>query len=455
MRKLAVILVATMLCLMVTPAVSANTTQEIELFDILTQEAFDALFYSNVDSVDDSVAESMLTVNNSIDISYSYEFEIRSDNPQKADVILFFDMLVGSTTYPFCLEGTVDAFQLSWGDVLWEGPIYGSSIINGTECAIVASISKLDGNPDVQISVTIQSKTGLDEFSPVSFTFGNLVLTVEMIEDLRITSHSGSAVNSNMEGAISIQEAESEINAVDDRYTLIPYSTQTSFYNQSPGLEDVLGAAHISRAYYYEDAARVAISVTTNGKKLRAYYVENYTPTLGYSFQYTSVRNIRIELSWYEYSFDNNLTYIAGMQSFNQSDYANSGSTVLLKAFFDDAMDILGVSTATLSALFGEGIDGVLEGEMSCGCGWDNAYVDITFGIYDYVDFDIADPSLAVIFQIDTASSNTSVHGTYKYQNSVTYQTLLYTYTESAIAIPNILYNSTPSTSYTFTVDMP
>lgn len=87
------------------------------------------------------------------------------------------------------------------------------------------------------------------------------------------------------------------------------------------------------------------------------------------------------------------------MQSFDPDDYTDSGSSVYLKAFFDDAMENLGIGSATLSAIFGEGVDGVLKGEFSCGCGWNEAYVDISLGLFDYVDFDQADPSLEVIFQ--------------------------------------------------------
>lgn len=455
MRKLSVFLVASLLCLMISPAASANTSQGDEVFNILTQESFAYLFIPEGDSGGDALTASVQTVTDSTSISYSYEFDVQVDNLEKADVILVFNMQVGSTIYPFRLEGSVDAFHLSWGDVLWEGPIYGTSTINGTECYVIASFSKIDSNQDVQVCVTVQSKTGMDEVSPVCFTFGNVVLTVEMIEDLKSSSAECFEVNSAMEGIASSQDTEIELNSVDDRYTLIPYSTQYSWYNDVEGLEDVLGAAHTSRAYYYQDAAQIAISVTTNAKKLNAYYNEMYTPLEGYYVQYTSVRNMRIELLWFQYNYDTNLTYIAGMQSFSQSDYANSGSTVLLKAFFDDAMDILGVSTATLSAIFGEGVDGILKGELSCDCKTDNAYVDITIGAFDYVNFDISDPSLAVVFQINTANSKRPLIGNYKYQNSVTYQTLLYFNSDSGVQIPTIQYTSTPNTGFAFNITMP
>lgn len=455
MKKIAVLLVAVLLCQMTTPAVSANTSLEDELFVIATPEQFDCLFNSAGDANAYGLSSSSGTNEGSTDISYSYEFKVREDNAEKADVTLDFDIHVGSSTYPFCLVGTVDSYELSWGDVLWEGPIYGINIINGRECVVIASFSKLSSSQKAQISVTIQSKTGMDDFSPVAFTFGDAVMSLEITEDLNKYSTDNYEVSSNMDAKVVIQDAGAEVNAVDSRYELIPYSTKYSFYNQCSGLEDVIGYAHMSKALYYQDAARTAITVTTNSSKLAQYYVGAYKNTLGYYGHQTSIRNIRIELSWYEYSFGNNLTYIVGMQSFSEKDFYNSGSTVLIKAFFNDAMDILGVSTETLSALFGEGVDGVLESEMSCDCGWDKGYVDVTFGMFDYANFDSSDPSLAVIFQLGTASSGSMVNGIYKYQNSVTYQTIIYTNTESLMPVANVYYNNTPDTSYIFNIIMP
>ena len=118
-------------------------------------------------------------------------------------------------------------------------------------------------------------------------------------------------------------------------------------------------------------------------------------------------------------------------------------------------MGALGVGTATLDALFGEGIDGILQGELLCECSMDKAYVDIPLGIADDKDFDIADPSLAAIFQLDTQSSDELVDGVYRYVNSVTYQTLIQTYNDSTVPVFSIYYNTTPNTSFTFNITMP
>ena len=435
-----------MLCLMTTPAISALSQQDLGEVNILTQSEFKALFMPT--------ASKQVTID-IVDVVHSYEFEISEDNCLKADVELSFSIIVGEEIYSFDLYGVVDAFELSSGDTLWEGPLFGNELVNGIECLVNASFSKLASGPEIQVCVAIQPSTDMSGLGLVVISFGDNVLTPEMIDEQRNALGGVLDVTTSAEISSETQLAETELNAIDERYVLIPYSTQIAYYNQMSGLEAVSGCSQISKAYYYEDAARVAISITSNSKKLNQYYAERLPASLGYNIQYTMVRNIGIQLSWYEYSWDENLTYIAGMQPFSQSDYANSGSTVLLKAFFDDAMDILGVSTATLSALFGEDLDGVLEGKLSCECGWDNAFVDITIGAYDYANFDLADPSLAVVFQLDTANSGDNVHGTYTYNNSITYQTLVYTYNDSGFPVPNILYNATPNTSYTFTVNVP
>ena len=194
MKRIAAFLVALMLCLMISPATSASTTQDVELFDILTREEFISLFVSDLNLMDDEYA----SLSEMIEVSYSYDFEILADNPTKANVFLTFDMQVGTAIYPFYLQGTVDQYRLSWGEVLWEGPVYGNIAINGTECFVSSSFSKIDGKAGAQVSVTIRPRLTESNFSPVSFVFGNEILTIDMIEDLKRSNTDSTGLSSNM-----------------------------------------------------------------------------------------------------------------------------------------------------------------------------------------------------------------------------------------------------------------
>lgn len=363
-------------------------------------------------------------------------------------------MNVDTVTYYFCLEGTVDKYQLSWGGVLWEGPLYGTKSINEVEYAVIASFSRMDNRQDAQISVSVQSITDGDLFAPVCFSFGSLLVSPDIVEDLGGDSHEASTTSVDVAGDVLVNLPEAELTAVDSRYTLIPYSTQISLYNQMTGLEDVNSAAHIGRAYYYKDAAKILISVTTNADKLYDYYVN--TLPLGSSPRYTMLRNVRIELSWVEYAFSNNLIYIAEMDSIDESAFSGSDATyVVIKTLMEDALVIMGIDGPTINAIFGAAIDEYLKGDVCAECNTDRAFVDIKLGGYNYRNFDLADPGIAVVFQIDTANSGAAVNGVYKYRNSVVYQTLVYSYNDSTIPYAFFYYNTTPDTSFTFNITMP
>lgn len=451
MKRIAMFLVMIKLCLIVSPAASASTDQSYEIFDILSEEAFVSLFAPDLDLTDEGAS----TLEEMVNISYSYNFEVRADNPMKSNVVLEFDMQVGTASHHFCLEGTVDQYQVSWGAVLWEGPVFGNMVINGLRCSFSASFSKFDGKQDAQVSVTVRPEVGGTCSDPISFVFGSVVLSVDVMENLRSGNNETTEVMSNIDEITLSQGAENVANSVNASFDLVPNSTQLSMYNQMPGYEHLLAYAHVGKAYYDDEVAQIAISVRTNADKLYQDYVTRYPTWSGYYLQYTGVRNVRIELLWYEYAFSRNLTYIAQMQHFDQDDYINSGSSVYLMAFFEDAMEILEIGSATLTAIFGEGVNGTLKGELLCGCSMDKAYVDITFGRDDYANFDLADPGLAIIFQIGTSSSNDNVTGTYKYQNSITYQTVIYSYTDTGVRLATVLYDETPDTSYIFNITMP
>lgn len=179
-------------------------------------------------------------------------------------------------------NSVVDQYRLSWGEVLWEGPGYGNIAINGTECFVSSSFSKIDGKAGAQVSVTIRPRLTESNFSPVSFVFGNEILTIDMIEDLKRSNTDSTGLSSNMGEFAVYQIADNVMNTVSDSYTLIPNSTQISMYNQMAGYEHLLASAHIGRAYYHDEAARIAISVNTNAQKLYQDYAENYTTLKGY-----------------------------------------------------------------------------------------------------------------------------------------------------------------------------
>lgn len=152
-------------------------------------------------------------------------------------------------------NSVVDQYRLSWGEVLWEGPGYGNIAINGTECFVSSSFSKIDGKAGAQVSVTIRPRLTESNFSPVSFVFGNEILTIDMIEDLKRSNTDSTGLSSNM-GEFAVY--------------------------QMAGYEHLLASAHIGRAYYHDEAARIAISVNTNAQKLYQDYAENYTTLKGY-----------------------------------------------------------------------------------------------------------------------------------------------------------------------------
>lgn len=112
-------------------------------------------------------------------ITYSYLFTPQEENPSQADVELSFTVKVGSVEYPMTASGVVDGYPLTSGRTLWEGPIEGTSTIDGVEYSILLSFSKLSGDSSIQLSGSISRDGG-----SVTILFGEDLLTDEVLQEM-------------------------------------------------------------------------------------------------------------------------------------------------------------------------------------------------------------------------------------------------------------------------------
>ena len=117
------------------------------------------------------------------DISYiDYRWKLTSETDESAMAALEFTVHEGKENYKASANGTITKNVLPSGKSLWEGPLNGTILIDGTEEPIICSFVKLSSGDSVQIAVTFSSgNTSL----PITLDFGEQVITEEIYQEIQ------------------------------------------------------------------------------------------------------------------------------------------------------------------------------------------------------------------------------------------------------------------------------
>ncbi len=118
-----------MLLAFVLPISASTPTSSCNDAIIITPDSFFQIF--NTDHIDEV----------SYEYEYEYEFEIAENDDDIASVVLQTSLTINNQTYNILTAGWIDCYQLNNNDILWEGPLNGSIIINDEVYSVIAGLS--------------------------------------------------------------------------------------------------------------------------------------------------------------------------------------------------------------------------------------------------------------------------------------------------------------------------
>ena len=144
--------------------VSADTTEELSYTErnpsIITPDSFYDKF--GTDTIDR--------------INYDYQIVMTSEN-SKSIVVFYFEIIVDDKEYYSAATGNIIAHQLPSGDILWEGALDGSMIVND-EYTVSIYFVQLSSTGQTMISATLDN--GVSPY--IVFSFGDNIMTGEVSE---------------------------------------------------------------------------------------------------------------------------------------------------------------------------------------------------------------------------------------------------------------------------------
>lgn len=117
----------------------------------------------------------------------AYSYEMQETNPEEADVALEFEVRIDRKIYSGTANGSVLANTFSSGEKLWEGSLDGTLRMDDAAYEILIGFAKQDQAQEIQGSVTVLSAsndTGTKELPFMGFTFGESVITQDMLEEM-------------------------------------------------------------------------------------------------------------------------------------------------------------------------------------------------------------------------------------------------------------------------------
>lgn len=359
---------------------------------VLTPESIPALF--DTENITEQGIES---------VSYSYTFTPCSADSTSADVTLSFSINSGSMSIPCFVSGVVTAYPLESGNVFWEGPLRGNVVIQGTNVLLLSSFSKMSTSDEVQITLTMQPQDNSLPFTLLAF--GNDIMTDEVAQELG-TDSSNCPLISELPEVPPIGLTSS------DGFNLISH---TSAFLPSPHS----GSSQLATCHFESSTNRVAVSLRSFTNNVNTYYAD-----LGSAF--TCIETFTIELIRTGTTTGNNHSWIAGIEQFDFLDTDFGNANALISGLFSDAMSMLGIPSATISALL-DGLHGMIERSHSNTTSSNRFSVTCTFGLLDEAIFDNSPTGVPIIFQLDRNYNGAySGNSAYDYSTSIEYRTVLY-----------------------------
>lgn len=429
------------LCLSTSTNIIANDMIECddgELgVNIVTPDAFATLMSGATASENNSYTYAAANIEP--EITYSYTFEVREDEPMIADVELDFLLEFGNQTYPITTSGSINAHELSDDRLLWQGPLRGNAEINGVKYSIITGFSKLSSSDDIQVSVTIQSKVAEDAIDPVVIVFGDIVVTNEIFNEIEGDAISISATDFSTMNEVPDDEIFTEIVApmATNEYSWLAF--KYAYFNPQRD-DDIPGYAQRARAYFSSGTNRVAVTLKSYCENLDDYYADTA------DVNYTVIDSFAIELERDGATTAANHSYIIGTESFD-FDVEDYGTTTQLQPLFEDIMGVLGVPTSTITSIFDE-----LRGNIERDVNADIANVSVSFGATQRANFDNSDTGVPIVFQLGrTQSDEYTGDSAYIFRTSITYKTVI---TMEELLFPVTIYTDGYDAEETIELDL-
>lgn len=376
-----------------------------ENVDILTEESFETLFSNKKDF------DKKLSIN---DLKYKYSFDIREDNLNIADVRMHIKLNVSGKTYSFVVEGTVDRNNLGDNRILWFGSLIGTIKIQKSNCLATVVFAEIEN--EIQMSMTLQPLEGSIENDVVILSFGEPVLTNEMLGETPseepCTDMAPQISTFAMDKNQFSENFKTDDGIIyDDPFEkLVTYTC--GFRNPKVGL---FGDGQKMIGFFDKSTNRLAISLKSYCSSVNAYYNKLYE---GMGICSTSISQMNFRIQRGE---DTRYSYIANTESFDFN-IKNYGVYSYIMPLVADALALLEVCVpiAFVTELF-ENTKGTVDRTIFA----DAAEVDVKFGVFDHENLDDCEPGFPIIFQL--AKNNSTYTGTHEYilSTSIAYRTTL------------------------------
>ena len=399
----------------------------------------------------------MLFNSNSIDnVRYSYSF-IPHKEDALAEVYLDFEFTAGSECYSAHTSGTVNAIDLPKVR-LWEGPLEGVMIIDGTSYIVSVGFVKSDDIENPQCTVSIQPSNNLTLDALVVFTFGKTVVNGSVrdsiiaqrtevegqcaIEEANLNSPSSGVIEMNGIGDVVIYDPVTGGNlpsiGANREWDFIKQGFSTFKYNTNIG-----GYALQSRAYFWPEDNAVAMFTFSYCSSIDAYW-NRFENTIANS----SVDKYSVT---FEVGEKNNLnnSRIIGMEDFELESTAFSDEFMNI---IDDALSLLGFGYSTISSILQDivaEVDTTVEGEPYY---TNKIRIEIDFSILEHVNFDSIESGIPFVYSLSPSNENTYVGGSiYNTTTTMRYRTEMY---DTELAECSTIYHYAHDINMEFTVDL-
>lgn len=394
------------------------------------------LLQESFDSAPQSANGASLGNAESAEAFYTYTFSQNIENPETADVSLELTLSFSNSNYHTILTGTVSSNELPNEVVLWEGPLFGTITIE-EDYTVIASFSKLEYSPDIQVTATlipVNSANSEDTTSPFIFSFGENVITPSIRSALLDMANNDTSEFSPIVGISP--------SAVSDSYNKVGSDAYGNFTGG-----DVSGRGQRARAYFNNGRNTLAVSINS--------YVSDVQDAFSQEFDYalSSVSSFEIQITRNNTSDLSSYCWIDSMEHFDfDVDDFNNGN-VYIESLFHDAMSLLGVPTSTITSVLG-GLMGEVDDIGRTGNTTSSNYVgvSVTFPLTQHANFDGSDPGPAIVCQLNRNNNGTYVgNSSFNMSTSLRYRTMVVDYTFDTT---NFVYTSTNDTDRDFTITL-
>lgn len=365
-------------------------------------------------------------------IQYSYTFDLSEESEACANVAMQLRIFVSGRSYPISASGNVMAETLPDGDTLWSGPLYGSVTINGVTYDATAGFMMLASTSAMQGSLNLQAPS---EISTLALTFGDHVLTQEMVEGMMAANAAINALEANSNLTVTADEIAATSTG---NYQFIGTSIRTLTGGYSN-----LGTGQIARSYFNQKRNTFALAIQTFESTPNAHFAE-YANVSGC---YTRVYKLGYGLTLTTNEAEDNHAWIAGYEKLPFTNGSTSSLGVLIKAVFEDILSVLGVPTSTINAIL-NGVKGdfVLNQSLT-----QNSEIEIRFGLLTTANFESSEVGIPIVYQLTRNQNGYESASQITIATDVTYLTMA---TQTNNQYPVYYYTRAGTTNRTFNISL-